>query len=104
MEDTEKFGAGNGQFCCKYWNVPNGFRSLTNQGTLVASAVTGSIQWSTLSTAHWVVSAAWYSTLLFSLVSVVMAFYLSILFSNFAIHSDGNSILLKVLHKTKHQT
>lgn len=72
-----------------------------SQGTLIASAVTGSIQWSSLSTAHWVVSAVWYSTLLFSLVSVVMAFYLSILFSNFAIHNNGTNILLAVLHKTR---
>ncbi len=28
------------------------------QGTLIASAVTGSIQWSSLSAAHWIVAAA----------------------------------------------
>ncbi|KAE9368909.1 hypothetical protein N431DRAFT_428640 [Stipitochalara longipes BDJ] len=72
-------------------------------GTLIASAVTGSIQWSSLSTAHWFVAAAWYSTLLFSLMSVIMAFYLTILLSNFAIKSDGNAILLKALRKTNYQ-
>jgi hypothetical protein len=31
-----------------------------------------------------------------------MAFYLSILLSNFSINNDGNNILLKVLHKSKY--
>ncbi|KAI9861717.1 MAG: hypothetical protein M1813_005066 [Trichoglossum hirsutum] len=75
---------------------------VTFTGTLIASAVTGSIQWSALSTAHWLVPAAWYSTLLFSLVSVTMAFYLSILLTNFSINNDGKNILLKALHKSNH--
>jgi len=70
-------------------------------GTLVASAVTGSIQWIPQSTAHWIVYAAWYGTLLFSLVSVMIAFYLSILLSNFAINPFGNTLLLRVLHSPK---
>ncbi len=37
-------------------------------------------------------------------MSVVMAFYLTILLSNFAIKNDGNAILLKSLRKTKYQT
>jgi H+/Cl- antiporter ClcA len=46
------------------------------------------------------VSALWYSTLLFCLVSVVLSFYLSILLSNFAINTNGSKLLLRVLHKT----
>ncbi|KAH0559487.1 hypothetical protein GP486_003995 [Trichoglossum hirsutum] len=76
---------------------------VTFAGTLIASAVTGSIQWSALGAAHWLVSAAWYSTLLFSLVSVIMAFYLSILLTNLSINNDGDSILLKALCRSGRQ-
>ncbi|KAE8445375.1 hypothetical protein EG329_013497 [Mollisiaceae sp. DMI_Dod_QoI] len=78
--------------------------SVTIVGTLIASAVTGSIQWSSLSTTHWVVAAFWYSTLLFSLISVIIAFYLTILLSNFAVNVDGNKILLQVLQKKNDPT
>ncbi|RDL35949.1 uncharacterized protein BP5553_06561 [Venustampulla echinocandica] len=69
-------------------------------GTLIASACTGSIQWSSLQTAHWIVSAAWYGTLVFSLMSVMVAFYLSILLSNFSINPSGPKLLLQTLHRS----
>ncbi len=66
--------------------------------------MTGSIQWPSLSNTYWIVAAAWYSTLLFNLVSVIIAFYLTILLSNFAINANGNNILLRVLHKKNDPT
>jgi hypothetical protein len=71
------------------------------QGTLIASVVVGSIQWGSLGTAHWVVWACWYETLILSLVSVMLAFYLSLLLSNFAINPLGDKLLLKALHLSK---
>lgn len=73
------------------------------QGTLIASVVVGSIQWGSLEAAHWVVWACWYGTLLLSLVSVMLAFYLSLLLSNFAINSRGINFLLEALHMPKNK-
>lgn len=66
--------------------------------------MTGSIQWTSVSTAHWIVYAAWYSTLVLSLVSVMVAFYQSILLSNFAINTSGNKFLLAALRSSHDKT
>jgi hypothetical protein len=65
--------------------------------------VTGSVQWKSLDTAHWFVYSAWYGTLLLSLVSVMVAFYLSILLSNFGINTAGNTHLLTALQSTQNK-
>ena len=75
-----------------------------SQGTLIASATTGSIQWGSLERAHWIVPAAWYITLILSLMSVMVAFYLSILLSNFTINREGNKLLLIALHSRQDPT
>jgi hypothetical protein len=40
---------------------------------------------------------------MFSLVSVMLAFYLSLLLSNFAINPAGNKLLLQALHMPKNK-
>jgi hypothetical protein len=79
-------------------DVSNGLKC-AKQGTLIASAVTGSIQWQLLATAHWFVYPVWYGTLLLSLVCIMVAFYLTILMANFSIHPNGQEILLKTLRQ-----
>lgn len=70
---------------------------ILTQGALLASATTGSLQWGILDSVHWIVPAAWYITLILSLMGVMFAFYLTILLSNFAINKQGDKLLLNSL-------
>ncbi|MCJ1250779.1 hypothetical protein MMC30_008007 [Trapelia coarctata] len=76
------------------------FKHVSLAGTIVASAVTGSIQWQQSSSAHWIVLAAWYGGLLLSLFCIIIAFHLSILIATYTARSDGAQKLLSVV-KTK---
>jgi hypothetical protein len=67
------------------------------QGTIIASVVTGSLQWSSVEDGHWVVSGSWVGSLTLSLFCVVIAFHLSILMSTAEIHEDGKVKLMHAL-------
>ncbi|KAI9807524.1 MAG: hypothetical protein M1825_005464 [Sarcosagium campestre] len=78
-------------------NKKTEFNFVSLAGTVVGSAVTGSIQWSQLATAHWFVLAVWYGSLVLSLFCVVIAFHLSILIANSDSQLRGPAVFADLL-------
>ncbi|KAF2807173.1 uncharacterized protein BDZ99DRAFT_522798 [Mytilinidion resinicola] len=66
-------------------------------GAVVASAVTGSLQWSNATEAHWLVRATWDGSLIFSLFCVIIAFHLSIVINTADIRVGGKKELMESL-------
>ncbi|MCJ1449864.1 hypothetical protein MMC28_000192 [Mycoblastus sanguinarius] len=69
------------------------------KGTVVASAVTGSLQWGQLQKAHWLVPAVWYGSLILSLFCVIIALHLNIFMATCETPADSSSVFLKLLKK-----
>jgi len=70
-------------------------------GSIVASAVTGSIQWNQTAAGHWVVLGAWYGGLLLSLFCIIISFHLSIVFATFGARIDGAYRMLDMVRVVK---
>ncbi|RDW93471.1 uncharacterized protein DSM5745_00793 [Aspergillus mulundensis] len=68
-------------------------------GSLVASSVSGSLQWAISSSENtfWLVLAFWYGALALTLFCVIGAFYTSILVSSFDLRDDGNGDVERLL-------
>lgn len=70
----------------------------SEQGTVVASAVTASFSWNGFDVnASWFTLGTWYGSIIFSLVSVIVAFHYIILFTNFNIDPEGPRKVLRAI-------
>lgn len=56
-----------------------------------------SLQWPSLSRAHWLVTAVWYGSLVLALFAVILAFHLSLLIAYYDIHLDRDGAIYNLL-------
>ncbi|KAF2851254.1 hypothetical protein T440DRAFT_71740 [Plenodomus tracheiphilus IPT5] len=66
-------------------------------GSLVASVVTGSLQWASLNDTHWIVQASWYGSLVMSIFCVIIAFHLCLFVTTYETDEWGKENLLGML-------
>ncbi|KAL8870609.1 MAG: hypothetical protein Q9174_003388 [Haloplaca sp. 1 TL-2023] len=80
------------------------FYNTTVPATLVAGVVTGSITWSQVETAHWLVLVFWFGSLVMSLYCVIIAFHLGIVLGAYDISSNRDEGIIGLLkHRDKNE-